>query len=94
MDMSFLGYLITGLGVIITFYISVSQIADRFTKPLHELKMVMQKLTDAIEVIKEDGATQARRLERHSEQIDKLDGRVGRLEVKMEIYHGDTNNDK
>lgn len=87
-DMHFLGYLITGLGVIITFITSVAKIGDRFAKPINELRLVIQKLNDAIDAMKEDNITQIRRLDRHGEQIDKLDNRIGKLEVKMDIYHG------
>ena len=93
-DMQFLGYLITGLGVIITFMVSVTKIGDRFAKPINELRLVMQKLSDVIDAMKEDNVSQTRRLDRHGEQIDKLDNRIGKLEVKMDIYHGKHNKEE
>ena len=87
-DMQFLGYLLTGLGVIIAFITSVAKIGDRVAKPINELRLVIQKLSDAIDNMKETNATHSKRLDRHSEHLDKLDNRVNKLEVKMDMYHG------
>ena len=91
-DMAFLGYLITGLGVIIAFVTSVAKVGNQFTQPLNELRIVIQKLNDSIDAMKEDSISQSRRLDRHGEHLDKLDNRVGKLEVKMDIFHGDNKN--
>ena len=87
-DMQFLGYLLTGLGVIIAFITSVAKIGDRVAKPINELRLVIQKLSDAIDNMKEINTTQNKRLDRHSEHLDKLDNRINKLEVKMDMYHG------
>ena len=87
-DMEFLGYLITGLGVIIAFVSSVTKVGNQFTQPINELRIVIQKLNDSIDAIKEDSISQSRRLDRHGDHIDKLDNRIGKLEVKMDIFHG------
>ncbi len=37
--------------------------------------------------MKELNETQNKRLEHHSEHIDKLDNRINKLEIKMDMYH-------
>jgi outer membrane murein-binding lipoprotein Lpp len=59
----------------------------KFTQPINELRVVIQKLNDNIDTLKSDNTTHSKRLDKHGEQIDKLDNRVGKLETKMNIYH-------
>ena len=59
----------------------------KVTQPINELRVVIQKLNDNIDVLKNDNATNNKRLDKHGEQIDKLDNRVGKLETKVEMYH-------
>ena len=82
-EMQLIGYAVT---VIITLgaFIAVIQ---KFTQPINELKVVIQKLNDNIDALKSDNATHDKRLDKHGEQIDKLDNRVGKLETKMDMYH-------
>lgn len=57
----------------------------KFTQPINDLRVVIQKLNDTIDSLKKDNDTQNRRIEKHGEQIDKLDKRVGRIENKFDI---------
>ena len=59
----------------------------KFTQPINELRVVIQKLNDNIDSLKSDNTNHSKRLDKHGEQIDKLDNRVGKLETKMNIYH-------
>ena len=80
----FLGYLLLG---IITLGAFVAVIM-KFVQPINDLRVVIQKLNDTIDTLKNDNASQSRRLDRHGEQIDKLDHRLGKVETKMDMYHG------
>ena len=57
----------------------------KFIQPINDLRIVIQKLSDTIDSLKKDNDTQNRRIEKHGEQIDKLDKRVGRIENKFDI---------
>lgn len=59
----------------------------KFTQPITELRVVIQKLNDNIDTLKSDNTAHGKKLEKHGEQIDKLDNRVGKLETKMDMYH-------
>ena len=59
----------------------------KFTQPINELRVVIQKLNDNIDALKNDNTAHNKRLDKHGEQIDKLDNRVGKLETKMDMYH-------
>lgn len=61
----------------------------KFIQPINELRVVIQKLNDNIESMKKDDETRDKRLNEHGDRIDKLNGRVGKLETKMQIYHKD-----
>lgn len=82
-----LGYIIISLITIGSFI----GVITKFTQPINDLRVVIQKLNDNIDAMKLDNENQAKRIDEHGKQIDKLDGRVGKLETKMDIYH---HNDK
>lgn len=58
----------------------------KFVQPINDLRIVIQKLNDTIDSLKIDNLTQNRRIEKHGEQIDDLNHRVGNIETKIEIY--------
>ena len=60
----------------------------KFTQPINELRVVIQKLNDNIDTLKSDNTAHEQRLNKHGEEIDKLDRRVGKIETKMDMYHG------
>lgn len=59
----------------------------KFTQPINDLRIVIQKLNDRIDAMNKDSERQEERIKKHGEQIDKLDNRVGTLETKMQVYH-------
>lgn len=82
-EMNFLGYAVTA-AITLGAFIAVIQ---KFTQPINELRVVMQKLNDNIDALKSDNATQSKRLDRHGEKIDNLEKKVGTIETKMDMYH-------
>lgn len=58
----------------------------KFAQPINDLRVVIQKLNDTIDTLKTDNVTQNRRIEKHGEQIDDLNHRVGNIETEIEIY--------
>ena len=59
----------------------------KFTQPINDLRVVIQKLNDNIDTLKSDNANHDRRITQHGQEIDKLDNRVGKLETRMDMYH-------
>lgn len=59
----------------------------KFTQPINDLKLAIQKLNDYLDSIQKVSDTHEKRLNKHGEEIDKLDHRVGKLETKVEMYH-------
>lgn len=82
-EMQFLGYLITAMGTIGAFI----AVIVKFTQPINDLKVVIQKLNDIIDALKSDNALQDKRINKHAEQIDTLTSRVDKLETRIEVYH-------
>lgn len=82
-EMEFLGYLIAGL-ITLGGFVAVIQ---KFTQPINELRVVIQKLLDKMDTITETDTIQNKRLDKHGDEIDKLDKRVGKIETKIELYH-------
>lgn len=60
-------------------------IINKFTQPINELKIVIEKLNSCIEHMKEDEAIQNKRLEKHDIEIDDLKTRIGKVETKLEV---------
>lgn len=83
-DTQFLGYLVMAI-ITLGGFVTVIQ---KFTQPINDLKVVIQELRDCISSIKADNATQNRRIEEHGKQIDALKDRVGKVETKVDLYHG------
>ena len=83
-EMQFLGYLIMAVITLGSFIAVIL----KFTQPINELRVVIQKLNDNIDALKSDNVNQTKRIDKHGEEIDKLDKRVGTLETKVDMYHG------
>lgn len=79
----FIGYMILAGITIFSFYKGLAA----FTKPINELKIVIQKLNDCIEHLMKDNENQNKRIEKHGQEIDDLKDRVGKVETKINIYH-------
>ena len=80
-----LGYAVTAI-ITLGAFVAVIQ---KFTQPINDLRVVIQKLNDNIDALKNDNANQNKRIEKHGEEIDRLDKRVYKLENKVDIYHGE-----
>lgn len=81
--LEFIGYLVSAVITLGSFVAVVM----KFTQPINDLLIAIQKLNDSIDSIKNDNIVQNRRIEKHGEQIDNLDRRVGKIETKIETYH-------
>lgn len=84
-ELQFLGYLVSA---IITLGAFVAVII-KFVQPINDLRVVIQKLNDNIDSLKKDNTQQNKRIDKHGEQIDQLDRRVGKIETKIEIRRND-----
>lgn len=81
-EVVFVGYLVLAV-VTLGGFIAVIM---KFVQPINDLRVVIQKLNDTIDTLKTDNVTQNRRIEKHGEQIDDLNHRVGNIETEIEIY--------
>lgn len=82
-EVEFLGYLVSAL-ITLGGFVAVIM---KFIQPINELRVVIQKLNDTIDALKDDTDILNKRIEKHGEQIDDLDHRVGKIETKIEMYH-------
>ena len=82
-ELEFLGYVITAL-ITLGGFIGV---VFKFVQPINELRVVIQKLNDSIDAMKNNDEKRDKRLDKHEDQIDKLDHRVGKIETKISMYH-------
>lgn len=83
-EMQFVGYLVSALITLGGFV----AIILKFVQPINDLRVVIQRLNDTIDSIKECNITQDARINKHGEQIDDLTHRVGKIETKIENHHG------
>lgn len=87
-EAEFLGYVVLAI-ITLSSFIAV---ANKFTQPINDLKVVVQELRDCISSLKETNNEQNRRINRHGEEIDNLKSRVKAIETKIELYHGKGSN--
>lgn len=80
-DIQFLGYLVSAI-ITLGGFIAVIM---KFIQPINDLRLVIQKLNDTIEALKNDNLTQNKRIDKHGEQIDDLNHRVGKIETRIEL---------
>lgn len=81
--LEFIGYLVSAI-ITLGGFIAVVM---KFMQPINDLLIAVQKLNDSIDAIKNDNSIQNRRIDKHGEQIDSLDRRVGKIETKIDSYH-------
>ena len=74
----FIGYLITSI-VTLAFV----GVVMKFVQPINDLRIVIQKLNDAIDTLTRDNQEQNNRINKHGEQIDDLNTRVASIESNM-----------
>ena len=80
------------IGLIVLAVVALSgfvTIVIKFTQPINELRLAIQKLIDKLDSLSGDNEEHEKHLKEHDAHFNKLDGRVGKLETKMKIYHRD-----
>lgn len=82
-EIQFLGYLVPALVTLA----GLIAVIVKFTQPINDLRVVIQKLNDNIDALKTDNTRQSKKIEKHDEQIDKLGNRVEKLETRVDMYH-------
>ena len=82
-EMSFLGYAVTAIITLGAFI----AIITKFTQPLNEVRLAIQKLIDRLDSMKEADDKRDKKIAENAEHIEKLDNRVGVVETKMKLYH-------
>lgn len=87
-ELEVVGLLVGGIIVLGSFIAVIL----KFTQPINELRVVIQKLLDKLETLSSDNADHGKRLDDHDDKFNKLDGRVGKLETKMDMYHSNKAN--
>lgn len=85
-ELQFLGYFITAV-ITLGGFIAV---ITKFTQPINDLRVVIQKLNDSIDTLKSTDNQHTKKIEQHDKQINKLDHRVDKLETKVDMYHNGT----
>lgn len=82
-NIQFIGYLVSAIITLGGFV----AIIMKFIQPINELRVTIQKLNDTIGSIQRDNDTQNERINKHGQQIDNLNDRVGKIEVKIDNHH-------
>lgn len=59
----------------------------KFIQPINELRIAIQKLIDSLDHEKKAGELRDKRITEHGKEIDKLTGRVDKLETKINMFH-------
>lgn len=77
-----------GVSIVITLG-SFIAVITKFTQPINDLRIVIQKLNDSIDNMKKDHEKHDRRITKHGEELDELKVRVKDVETKMQFYHHD-----
>lgn len=77
------GYAVTAV-VILGGFVSI---INKFTQPINDLRIVIQKLNDRIDAMIRDDDRRDKRLDEHGVKLDKLDDRVNTIETKMSFHH-------
>lgn len=85
-EYQFLGYLVTAI-ITLGGFIAV---ITKFTQPINDLRVVIQKLNDSIDTLKNTDNQHTKQIEQHDQKIEKLDHRVGKLETRVDMYHNDS----
>lgn len=77
------GYAVTAV-VILGGFVSI---INKFTQPINDLRVVIQKLNDRIDAMIRDDDKRDKAIERHGKKIDDLDDRVTKVETTISIHH-------
>ena len=66
---------------------AVNSFSDKFTGPLNELRIAIQRLNDSIEHLLKESEVLKDRITKHGQEIDALISRLDKLEMKVEMLH-------
>ena len=84
-EMEFLGTLISAV-ITLGGFIAV---IVKFTQPINDLRVVIQKLNDKLDTLEKQSDTQIEKVNRIDGRVDKLENRVGTIETQMKFFHKD-----
>lgn len=59
----------------------------KFTQPINDLRVVIQKLNDNIDAMKKDSENHEKRINRHGDKLEDHESRINTLEIKVGTYH-------
>lgn len=80
-DVVLIGYAVTAV-VVLGGFIGVIM---KFTQPINDLRVVIQKLNDKIDSMIEDANELKTRVGEHGKEIDSLGTRVSKIETRIDI---------
>lgn len=84
-EMEFLGTLISAV-ITLGGFIAV---IVKFTQPINDLRVVIQKLNDKLDILEKQSDTQNEKVNKIDGRVDKLEHRLYTMETKMQLYHKD-----
>ena len=64
----------------------------KFVQPINDLRVVIQKLNDNIDSLKNDNKSHDDKLAKHEKEINDLGNRVDKMEFKMDLFHKEGEN--
>lgn len=82
-----IGLIIGAVVLIGSFVALVVKILNKFTEPINELRIVIQRLDDTLRNLTSDIESIRRRVEHHGEEIDKITLDLHALTTKVSMYH-------
>lgn len=85
-EVEFLGMLVVAL-VTLGGFIAV---IVKFTQPINDLRVVIQKLNDKLDNLEKQSNTQDAKVEKIEGRVESIDNRLGDVELKIKIYHKDS----
>ena len=59
----------------------------KFTQPINDLRVVIQKLNDNIDSMKKDSEKHEKSIGRHEDKLNDHENRIVTLETKVGTYH-------
>ena len=89
LEAQIVGLIIAAVIVIGSFVALIVRVLNKFTDPINELKLVIQRLDDTLRNLTSDIEALRRRVEHHGEEIDKLSLNIQTLTTKMKMYHNE-----
>lgn len=78
------------IGYVVSTLITLSgfvTVIIKFTQPINDLRLAIQKLSDSIDSMRTNAERQDRLIDEHETKINEIDGRMTKLETKVNIYH-------